>query len=83
MNVGADSIGLMKTNTKGFCKDISKNMTKYWTGGSYLVFKINTMVPGDRPLISIDYKYNSLKVLYLIATEGAGGTTSGIPNLSK
>ena len=30
------------------------------------------MVPGERRLLAIGYKYNSQKVLYFIAAEGAG-----------
>ena len=32
MVVGADMIGMVRTNTKLFCKDTIYNMTKYWTG---------------------------------------------------
>ena len=41
------------------------------------------MVPGDRPLIAISYKYNARKVLSLIFTDNAGSTKTGIPYLSK
>ena len=41
------------------------------------------MVPGDRPLIAIGYKYNARKVLYFIVTENAGSTKTDIPYLSK
>ena len=40
------------------------------------------MVPGDRPLIAIGYKYNARKVLYFIVTDNAGSTKTGIPYLS-
>ena len=58
MEVGAKLIGMVKKNTKGFCKETIENITKYWTGGSYLVLSSKPMVPGDRPLIAIFYKYN-------------------------
>ena len=54
MDVGAEIIGMVKTNTKGLCKNTITNMTKYWPGGSYLVLKINSMVYGYIPLIAID-----------------------------
>ena len=41
------------------------------------------MVPGDRPLIAIGYKYNSRKVLSFIVTDNAGNKRTGIPYLSK
>ena len=37
---------------------------------------------GERPLLAIGYKYNSRKVLGLIATEGAGITEPGDTYLS-
>ena len=48
-------------------KDIIRNLTKDWPGGSYLVLKKKYMVPRDRPLIDIGYKYNMRKVIYYIA----------------
>ena len=83
MDVGADIIGMVKINTKGFCKDITKNMKKYWTGGSYFVFRRNHMMPVDRLLTDIGYTSNYWKVLSFIATEGTGSTKYGIPYLSK
>ena len=41
------------------------------------------MLPGDRPLISIGYKYNVWKVLYFIVTDNSGSTKTGITYLSK
>ena len=41
------------------------------------------MVPGDRSLISIGYKYNSGNVIYFFTTEGPGITKDVIPFLSK
>ena len=41
------------------------------------------MVPGDRPLIDIGYKYNTRKVLSFIVTDNSGSTKTGIPYLSK
>ena len=56
MKVGAELIGIVKKNTKGLCKDIIEKKTKDWPGGgSYLVMRSKTMVPGGRPLIYIGY----------------------------
>ena len=41
------------------------------------------MLPGDRPLVVVDYKYNVRKVLSFIVTYNAGITNTGIPYLSK
>ena len=39
---------------------------------------ITPRVPGYRPPLYIKYKYNSLKVLRFIATEGGGSTEPGL-----
>ena len=83
MGVGDDLVGMVNTNTKGFCKDTIEKLTKGWPGGSYLVLKIKPVVPGDRPLIDIGYKYNARKVLYFIVAYNIGSTKTGIPYLSK
>ena len=83
MEMGAELIGMVKTNTKGFCKEAIDNLTNAWPGGSYLVLRSKPMVLGDRPLIAIGYKYNARKVLSFIVTENAGITKTGIPYLSK
>ena len=44
--------------------------------------KSTPRVPGERPLLSIGYKYNSRKALGFIATEGAVSTEPGDPYLS-
>ena len=41
------------------------------------------MVPGDRPLIAIGYKYNARKVLSFIVTDNVGITKTGISYLYK
>ena len=41
------------------------------------------MLPGGRPLISVNYKYNTQKVLSIIFIDNAGSTKAGIPYLSK
>ena len=81
--MGAELIGMVKTNTKGFCKETIEKLTKDWPGGSYLVLRSKTMIPRDRPLIDIGYKYNAQKVLYFIVTYNNWITNTGIPYLSK
>ena len=83
MEFGAELIGMVKTNTKGFCKETIEKLTKNWPGGSYLVLRSKPMVPGGRPLITIGYKYNARKVLCFIISDNAGSTKTGIPYLSK
>ena len=83
MEMGAELIGMVKTNTKGFCKETIEKLTKDWPGGSYLVLRSKHMVPGDRSLIAISYKYNARKVLYIFLTDKVGSTKTGIPYLSK
>ena len=68
MELGAELIGIMKTNTKGFCKETIEKLTKNWPGGSYLVLRSKPMEPGGRTIIAIGYKYNAWKVLSFIVT---------------
>ena len=83
MELGAKLIGMVKTNTKVFCKETIENLTKNCPGGSYPVLSSKPMVPGGRPLIAIGYKYNARKVISFIVTDNAGSTNNGIPYLSK
>ena len=41
------------------------------------------MVPGGRPLLAIDYTYNTRKVLYFIVKDNIGTTKAGLHHLSK
>ena len=83
MEIGADLIGMVKKNTKGFCKETIEKLTKDWPVGSYLVLRSKPMVPRDRKLIAIGYRYNARKVLYFIVTDNAGSTKTGITYSSK
>ena len=56
-------IDMVKTNTKGFCKVEIERLTKYCPGGSYIALKSKIVVPRERWLLAIGYKYNSRKVL--------------------
>ena len=83
MELGADLIGMVKINNKGFCKETIEKLTKDWPGGSYLLLRSKPMVPGGRTLIAIGYNYNAWKVLSFIVTDKTWITKTGIPYLSK
>ena len=83
MEVGAALIGMVKSNSRGFCKETIEKLTNYWPGGSYLLLRSKTMVPRGRPLIYIDYKYNMQKVIYFIVTDNKGSLQEGLLYLSK
>ena len=67
-SIGVDLIGVVKTNTKVFCKATIEGLTKGCPGGSYIVLRSKHMVPGERPLLDIGYKYKSRKVLSFVDT---------------
>ena len=46
MEIGAELIVMLKTNTNGFCKVTIEKFTKDFPGGSYLTLMSNPMVPG-------------------------------------
>ena len=52
-----------------------EGLTKDWPGGSYIVLRRKTMVPGERQLLAIGYNYSHWNVLSFVATAGAGSTT--------
>ena len=56
---------------------------KYFLGGYYIVMKSNPIVPGDRPLMNIRYKYNSWKFLEFTDDEGGRITEPGDTCLSR
>ena len=61
---------------------ISKGTSWARTCRPYLVLKSTPRVPGDRPIMSIGYKFISRKVLGFIVTEGSGSNEPGDPYLS-
>ena len=83
MQVGAETIGMVKKNKKGLCKYVIENPTNDLPVDYYLILKRNPMVPKDMPLIAIVYKYNSYKVRSFVATEDKGSTKYGITCLSN
>ena len=80
---GVNYCGEVKTIHKGFCLATLEKFMKDWPGGSYLVLKSTPRFTGETALLAIGYKYNSMKVLGLIATEGDGSTEPGDPYLSR
>ena len=46
MDVGAELICMVKTNTKIFCKETIENLTKDWPGGAYIVLRNKPMAYG-------------------------------------
>ena len=69
MDVVTETIGMVKTNIKGFYKDTINILTRDCPVFSYLVLKIKSTVLSDRLLIYIGYKYNAPKVIFFITTE--------------
>ena len=63
VSIGVDLVGIVKTNTKVFCKDTIEVLVKDYPVGSYIVLRSNIMVTWKRLLIAIDYKYYSRKLL--------------------
>ena len=53
---------------------------KEWPGGSHIV--LESKIKGV-DLLAIGYKYNKKKVLFFIATKGAGHTEPGEPYVAK
>ena len=74
MEVVAKFIGMVNTNTKGFCKETIEKLTKDWPRVSYLMLMSKPIVPGGRPHIAIGYKYNVWKVISFIVIDNAGST---------
>ena len=82
MEVGAEFIGMVKTNTKIFFKYTIEKLTRDWPGYSYLLLRSMSMVSGRRKIIDVGYKYNMWKVLSFIVIDNSGSTKTGIPYLS-
>ena len=83
MEFYAGFIGMVNTNTKGLFKETIEKITRYWTGGSYLMLRSKPMVPGGRPLVAIGLKYNTRKVLSIIVTDNTRSPQAGLLYLSK
>ena len=83
MDIGVDLNGMVKTNTKGLCKEIIDNITKYWPGSFYLLLRSKPMVPGGRTIIDIGYKYNVREIISFIVTVNLVSTKAGLNYLSN
>ena len=55
MGVGAELIGMVKTNTIRLFTETIEKLTKDCPGGSYLMLRRKPMATGAKPLISIGY----------------------------
>ena len=63
----------------GYHLESDKGLFKFF----YLVLKRKFVIPGDRPLVGIGYKYNAQNVLSFIDRNDGGITNYGIKYLSK
>ena len=79
MVVAVKLIGMVRTNNEAFFRANIENLTRDWTGGSYLVLSLKTMVPRFRPQISLGCKYNTRKILSFVVTNNTGSTQAGPP----
>ena len=82
-SIGVDFIRIVKMNTKVYCKATIEGLTKDYPGVFHIVLRSKHIVPGERPLLAIGYKYNLRNVLSFFDTAGTGSTTLCIPYLSK
>ena len=73
MEVGDKLIGMVKKNSKGFCKETIVKIANDWLGGSYLVFRSNPMVPGAGHLLLLatSIKRGRFNILLLQKTQGS------------
>ena len=73
MELGAELIGMVKTKTKGFCKETIEKLTEDWPGGSYLVLRSSPMVPGAGRLLLLatSIMRGRLYILLLRKMQGA------------
>ena len=78
MEVGAEFIGMVKTNTKIFFKYTIEKLTRDWPGYSYLLLRSMSMVSGRRKIIDVGYKYNMWKVLSFIVIDNSCSTQAGL-----
>ena len=53
MDAGVNYCGPVNTSHKGFCLATLEKLMKLWMGESYIVMKINPIVPGEKPLLDI------------------------------
>ena len=73
-----EAIFQLKNNSKGFPKGAIRQLMKSEPGGTTIVLKAKDPHTLTH-LVAIGYKYNSQKILFFIASEGAGHTRDGRP----
>ena len=59
MGVSTYMIGMIKTKTKGFCKETIEELTNNCPEYFYLVLRRKPMIPGGRPITNTGCKYNT------------------------
>ena len=72
----------LKATHKGFFFGTFKKSMQKWMEDYYSVMKSHPKVYGYRPLVAIEYKYNSGKVIEFIYNEGGVSTETCVPYLS-
>ena len=78
--LGVNFIGVVKNNSKRYCKTFLTQTMEKWPGGSHLL--LQTDIDGVR-LYALGYKYCKKKVMCFIFNEGAGHTEPGQPYIAK
>ena len=82
MDFGYEIISMVKRNKKGYLR-IPLRIWKIIGQDVLTFFEEKYMVPGDKLLILIGYKYNNRKFLSFITSEDSGMKKAGIPYLSN
>ena len=82
MCFGYEIISMAKRNKKGYLR-IPLRIWKIIGQDVLTFFEEKYMVPGDKLLILIGYKYNYRKFLSIITSEDSGMKKAGIPYLSN
>ena len=66
---------------QGIISSYVEKLTKTYPGGYHIVMKSDPRSTGDRPLVSIRYKYRSQMFIGIISVEGYVSTEPGFPCL--
>jgi hypothetical protein len=78
--MGKQLIACVKTAHAGYPKDWLLSTLQPLPGGSRAIL---TSTVNGQNLLAVGYKYNRRKVLFFVATMGAGVTTNGAPYLQR
>ena len=77
---GYDFIGVIKQSHKLYPKEFLQEKLGPMPAGSRLIMTSNVL---GQDLVSIGYKYNRKKVLFFVATPGAGDIEDGQPYVQR